>query len=112
MSPTPTSDQAMPSAKTPGPTSACDRVMQSEKGPVPFGGPVLGEGAVMLLIIAGASPREKNTAERAFWRATSAPKTGASGVRACASTFPSKSTIETLTWMKLLLGLRICARPI
>ena len=65
----------------------------------------------MLLIIAGASPRVKNTAERAFWRATSAPKIGASGVRAWASTLPSVSTIETLTWIKLLFGLRICARP-
>src|SRR5215472_12284276 len=65
---------------------------------------------VMALIVPAASDREKNTAVRAFCRETSAPKTGASGVRACARTLPSTSTIVTFTCAKLSSELRIAAR--
>src|SRR5204862_4963586 len=66
--------------------------------------------AFIARILSAASAREKNTAERAFWRDTSAPNTGASGVRACARTLPSKSTIVAVIWAKLLVGMRIAAR--
>ena len=47
---------------------------------------------------------------RAFCKATSVPKTGASGVRTKPSTTPWLSTTEIVTCAAAPVGLRICAR--